>query len=830
MSFLNIGKNRIKKKELKNRARREELSKATGIYFYPDLTAAKEGFPFLKYIINALALFGASFGSLYCVISAFELEMTVIPLAFTCVIFSLIFSFMYFSFKAKIITYLLVLFSVIGIGFGYFSVVNSGISAIRNHILKFIDEHGGLPFLREFNVSYNDEYIAMSIAVCVFAVALILLLNIFISEKMNLLMLFALTFPFVQLGMYFGYATSKLAMLLVAASWFLVAGVRFSNAYNGLTVNMESRSSVRKHKHRYGFITDSVNTAKVAAVWLMFILVITVPVFSVMPEDGFELSLPTDGLKTGTERVVKNYLSYGMTSIFTPDRKSSEPGHLSNVSSISFDGRTDLKVTTVNYRADRIYLRSFAGYDYNGYSLRWSRGIPSDTEQMFNYTANLLEQDFENSQITSVSRHRARVRLADPSLIGTGLNVPYYSALSHSGYRFITSGEVVREDSSGSNEEEYIFFTDDKGGNYSEIIENCKDEKLKESFARTAELIRKDAYSNAMRVPERNLPAIEKFCLAYGISADSDDVVSDVVSVLEDNFEYTLRPDKVPYGEDYVNFFLLASQKGYCQHFASAATLIFRYLGIPARYAEGYVVDRSDFYDSPALDTEKVEDWLTTPYRADTEVKEVSVPDYNAHAWAEIYVEGLGWKPVEATTAAVADDQQSLLSALFGGTNALISPAARELMENVRQIDTEKTKTSLTKLFFAFLIMLAAAYFIRMAVITLMRHRAFHTGNLRCDVGNSYAHLYLIEKFAGNTGDRELSYSEFTAMLENRGFTGEMSGKDLCGKIEKALFSGRSDEGVCRELKKTLRSLKNKAFMDMTVKQKFRFLFIKVLW
>lgn len=81
-----------------------------------------------------------------------------------------------------------------------------------------------------------------------------------------------------------------------------------------------------------------------------------------------------------------------------------------------------------------------------------------------------------------------------------------------------------------------------------------------------------------------------------------------------------------PPGEDPVLYFLQESKRGYCMHFASAAVLLLRSWGVPARYVSGY---------------------LALPDQAVAGV--ISVPDSNAHAWAELYVDGLGWIPIEAT-------------------------------------------------------------------------------------------------------------------------------------------------------------------------------------
>ena len=95
----------------------------------------------------------------------------------------------------------------------------------------------------------------------------------------------------------------------------------------------------------------------------------------------------------------------------------------------------------------------------------------------------------------------------------------------------------------------------------------------------------------------------------------------------DQGYTYTLSPQSPPEGEDFVTWFLTEGREGYCVHFATAAVALFRSAGIPARYAEGYAVPSG--YDGLWVD----------------------VPDYNAHAWVEVYTGGTGWLPVEVTPA-----------------------------------------------------------------------------------------------------------------------------------------------------------------------------------
>lgn len=107
-------------------------------------------------------------------------------------------------------------------------------------------------------------------------------------------------------------------------------------------------------------------------------------------------------------------------------------------------------------------------------------------------------------------------------------------------------------------------------------------------------------------------------------------VISFIKEYLHANAEYTLSPGNTPKGKDFVEYFLKENHKGYCVHFATAATLMLRRAGIPARYVEGYFIGE---YDMINTDDDGY----------------VAVPDSRAHAWTEVYYPLLGWQVVDFT-------------------------------------------------------------------------------------------------------------------------------------------------------------------------------------
>lgn len=131
-------------------------------------------------------------------------------------------------------------------------------------------------------------------------------------------------------------------------------------------------------------------------------------------------------------------------------------------------------------------------------------------------------------------------------------------------------------------------------------------------------------------------------------------------------FQYKLDAVKAT-DEDFIRSFLYR-KTGYCIHYASAAVMMFRSMGIPARYAEGFVVKGSDY-----TETLNHYDYY-------------EVPDRNAHAWVEIYENGVGWVPVEVTPGA----ENFTLTPQQGGTN---QDRKEETTKKTEQKRTEPKQT-----------------------------------------------------------------------------------------------------------------------------------------
>ena len=112
-------------------------------------------------------------------------------------------------------------------------------------------------------------------------------------------------------------------------------------------------------------------------------------------------------------------------------------------------------------------------------------------------------------------------------------------------------------------------------------------------------------------------------------------VISAIGTYFDQHYTYSLQNPKTPSGRDFIEYFLTDMNTGSCTYFSSAAVEILRHYGIPARYAEGFMIPSSDLRSGLKINGDN-------KYSID-------VKDNYAHAWAEVFLPGVGWLPVDLT-------------------------------------------------------------------------------------------------------------------------------------------------------------------------------------
>jgi transglutaminase-like putative cysteine protease len=131
------------------------------------------------------------------------------------------------------------------------------------------------------------------------------------------------------------------------------------------------------------------------------------------------------------------------------------------------------------------------------------------------------------------------------------------------------------------------------------------------------------------KLPPQGNPRTRELAQDLRASADSDqDFVDKVLDRFNrESYVYTLRPGRLS-GSHPVDQFMFQSKRGFCEHYASAFVFMMRAAGVPARVIAGY------------------QGGEINPVN-----KTVIVHQFDAHAWAEVWLENQGWVRVDPTSA-----------------------------------------------------------------------------------------------------------------------------------------------------------------------------------
>ncbi|SEN06978.1 transglutaminase domain-containing protein [Paenibacillus sp. OV219] len=119
-----------------------------------------------------------------------------------------------------------------------------------------------------------------------------------------------------------------------------------------------------------------------------------------------------------------------------------------------------------------------------------------------------------------------------------------------------------------------------------------------------------------------------------------------LVAYLQTTYNYTNTPDVTKrVSEDFVDSFLFEVREGYCDYFSTALAVMAREIGIPSRWVKGYspgsIPNEADMLQQQGMTGVE-----TNPSGAGT----YTVRNADAHSWVEIYFNGYGWLPFEATS------------------------------------------------------------------------------------------------------------------------------------------------------------------------------------
>lgn len=342
-------------------------------------------------------------------------------------------------------------------------------------------------------------------------------------------------------------------------------------------------------------------------------------------------------------------LFHGGHAFATINAGSDEEKKLGHVDGIHFTGRTVVNIQTEEVEHP-LYIRHTIGAIYkdnhwdelpdNAYE-NTSPLFDKNQGEWYDQSAWLMEVISHNAELTSLynqylpSNAPLSTRKRNFSISDVYGKTSYYFIPYHASF----GSDIFIYDRAPKGNKQKIYSTYlwqiPTGSALSFLGNTTSSDPYFLTYAAGEKLYKKFVYKHYLTVPEKIRASINGiFPLSQATTLkEKYQKVEDIRHFFSSHYTYTTHPGKTPEGNDFINYFLTEQKEGYCTYFASAGVMLLRASGIPARYVTGLYVSEKDLLKSPALDG----------------VHHISVSDRHSHAWAEVYVDGIGWEPCEFT-------------------------------------------------------------------------------------------------------------------------------------------------------------------------------------
>ncbi|MBE5926018.1 MAG: hypothetical protein E7270_03550 [Lachnospiraceae bacterium] len=590
-------------------------------------------------------------------IQAFKIDrIFYVPIVLTAILGTILFALIMGSKRPKYILLLVITFLFGLIIFYYRNEFKTGILSVANSVLTvyniYFNENIVLFKLEDINIARCNTMFVCGI---VFELSFVLVAGSW--YRVRVWLHGVITGIFVGIILIMGLMPSAIMSMLLILYLFAVA------VAGGL--NTRSKRFI-KGKNIY-VMNDKIN-AKAGIIVVSLVLAVNILLMSIISPVGYNRNGILNNIEKELDKKIEEIKKIDLFEggLFGGDKASGgmSDGVLGQTDTLKYNGDSAMKVT-VPKDSDGFYLRGFVGGKYS--KNKWEK-ITYDGESYYNsklsqsghwlsFTYDLLRSEAAvNEEFASAYGKKLQMKMII-ELTGADKEyfyAPYFAKLSN---YFTDIDQRVTDKIEGQTE---IIFTDyivDKDYYFHDylIAEDLMDNVVSEHQS-VYEYFVKEYYCNGWQdqvsddIEDEFTPETGRAGFSKYNGTNLKICINQVKSYLSENMEYTLSPGKLREGQDFLDEFIFVKKKGYCSYFATAATIMFRAQGIPARYVEGYIITKEDYKEN-VIKGEKIEQYIS--FNGDVgkvDYVQLDIKDYRAHAWTEIFVEGFGWIPIEVTT------------------------------------------------------------------------------------------------------------------------------------------------------------------------------------
>lgn len=705
---------------------------------------------FLTCMPKGLLCFLIVFGSFGGFLSAFEMECNYVVAALVLFGFAMYFSFL-FSFQKNsrkdlgyIVFFIVYVFGIMA----FKAYVNSGFAAIVNVVKQRAEVYFGLNTGTEFAEQIEDRSLSITMTFIFVAIFLILTLNIFLSNYMNLKLPLFICIPMYVIPLYFRQEPGLFFVLCLCGGFLGIHMLK-----NGRRHRIEKNGAVYR-----------------GILLLSLAIVLVVGGFSlVFPEEKNREIYRENPYKTVTKDAVSGFVMMGFWSFFPnpASRGGMSGGKLGDFSMLRPDNQTDLIVRFAPYTTEPLYLKGYTGLSYE--NSEWQDGyqimgtLPGHSQYFYTESMkNEADALAKNHKKQPQKEAKAKIEIEN---VGADVNYVYYP--------YFTKFDNYKKYS----ESQKKVYTANPLGTTNVLT-------FYPNLTKEAKIEDADSYIYH-QIPEINMATIDacihEMGLIPGINyAEKPEVINQVISYFRENFSYSYRPGKLPEGEDFVDYFLRENRKGVCMHFASAATLVLRRLGIASRYVEGYAVGYGDILKGKLREDLDYEDYYEGPSAlGKTGVMEVELTDANAHAWVEVYQPQRGWIVVDPTPTNMSENTDS--DFWTSVKNFIEDSPQITLGDAFSNFGTSLISNGIIPIFLGISIILAVVFLLlRKLYLAWKRYRSWHTK----DAGKNL--LCYMEMRTRHLAKKDVAFASLTMPSDKFGYLAKKAGTSATTATTKA--------------------------------------------
>lgn len=742
-----------------------------------------------------LVIFGVT-SMCWCFITG--MELLVMPqIILVGIIISTLFFYAVFYFRKYRILSLPLILLVYGIAIHiYYTDLQEGIFHVENQFIELYNRYYGVGILKFLVKEENPSYY---------------------STVLLLFVMVAITAVVTYFTCYHKVRWIYLIMTLPGIICPLVLGV-VPDSFWFASYIISSIAILGSHslEHHYGKSAIQIKTS-----WMLFLIgmLLFVVIYSIFTPKQYEKNVDIDKVKQNIQtnmmeiqenKVWKNSIFGDLFQVkYNIANGGVNGGKLGRVNEIAFTNTTALQVELPEQVKNATYLRSFVGSVYNGNSWEQLSGQDKRSNEALR---NLFERDnisYDNpSGFVENTLNRLNENMQEQVIKIQCINenpehnfIPYFIynpiKIDDKGYNQLIGRE---------NRDNYWVNYSKNSNEFVKQWSNSLYSKQKGNFNLAMSgmpVPQAEIYKNDMKeyrffingaytgVPKNSKAAKlfekEQIDPSHITSAEIQVRIKLVREYLNKHTKYSLSPGMLPKGKDFVDYFLFEKQTGYCTHYATAATILLRSMGVPARYAEGYIITEKDISS------------VTVPDKAKT--RTITVKDTNAHAWVEVFLDQYGWIPVEFTPGyggvATGNTKPENMVAPVKKEIPTPTPVQKEKLKKAVKSNADKgiaISAAWQRIFklgiciLGIMILLAAGISIRREVY-LFRYRKLLQNEDR-NKKTIFIYQQMKKVFAYYGVLEQEGQTGFSGVIENRfDFIGEGEFEEVYGVILKAGFS-----------------------------------------